>query len=460
MTNAPTGFRIIACIAILVISACAGPSIERPDESVPVPEGWSQPVSTAAGPTRYPDTEWWRAFGSPELERLVAQAEANNPDLSAAAYRIAQASAQARSARSALYPSLSASASAGRDMRLDSAPSNNLSLGLDASYELDIWGENRANVDAAVASRVASEFDREAVALSLVAEVATTYLQYLSLNDRIATAQEVLDLSRQVLTTIRTQAQVGTLSELEVAQQEVTVAGLEAAIPPLELQRDQTLNALAALLGTTAGQLSLGETSLDGIAVPTVAPGLPSELLERRPDLRSAEAQIRAASASLEAAHAAMYPNIQLTGSTGLASQALNSLFQPAGFLATLAAGIAQPLFDAGELEAQQDVAAAEEAIAIETYRAAVLAAFQDVEDALAAIRYTGQQEEIQDRAVEVARRAYNLATLQYQAGATEYSSLLNAQRDLATQLDERRQTRFDRLAATVDLFSSLGGGW
>ncbi len=444
----------------LGISGCAEPSIERPDESVPVPVDWNQSVDVAATPTKYPDVQWWSAFGSQELERLVAEAEANNPDLAAAAFRIAQASAEARSARSALYPSLTGTASAGRNMGRNSAPTHPLSLGLEASYELDIWGENRATVDAAVASRVASEFDREAVALSLVAEVATTYLQYLSLIDRIATAQEVLDVSRQVLAAIQTEARLGTLSGLEVAQQEVIVATLEAVIPPLELQRDQTLNALAALLGTTSGQLSLSGTTLDGIVVPAVAPGLPSDLLVRRPDLRAAETEIRAASANLEAAHAAMYPNIELTGSTGLASAALNSLFSPAGFFATLAAGIAQPLFDAGELEAQQDVAAAEEAIAIENYRAAVLSAFQDVEDALAAVRYLREEAEIQERAVTVARRAYELAVLQYQVGATDYANLMNAQRDLATQLDEQRQTHFDRLAVTVDLFSALGGGW
>lgn len=451
---------VIALAAALGVAGCAEPSIERPEESVPVPTAWNQPVDTAATPTKYPDVDWWSVFGSPELVRLVNEAEASNPDLAAAAYRIAQASAEARSARSVLYPSLTASTSAGRDMGLSNAPTHLLSLGLDASYELDIWGESRATVDAAVASRVASEYDREAVALSLVAEAATAYLQYLSLIDRIATAQEVLDASRQVLAAIQIEAQLGTLSGLEVAQQEVTVARLEAAIPPLELQRDQTLNALAALLGTTAGQLSLSGTTLDDITVPTIAPGLPSELLARRPDLRAAEAEIRAASANLEAAHAAMYPSIELTGSTGLASAALNSLFSPAGFFATLAAGLAQPLFDGGELEAQQDIAAAQEAIAIENYRAAVLNAFRDVEDALAAIHYLRQEAEIQERAVNVARRAYELAALEYQVGATDYANLLNAQRDLATQLDEQRQTRFDRLAATVDLFRSLGGGW
>ncbi|MCB9957414.1 MAG: efflux transporter outer membrane subunit [Rhodospirillaceae bacterium] len=459
MFIAPARMVLFATAAALGLAGCAGPSIDRPDEAVPVPSTWNQPV-TAATATQYPDAAWWAVYDSAELNRLVDLAEASNPDLSAAAYRIAQASAQARSARAALYPSLSGSASASRSMGVQGTPSNSLSLGLEASYELDIWGENRANVDAAVAARVASEYDREAVALSLVAEVATTYFQYLSLSDRIATAEEVLGLSQQVLALVRAQAQVGTVSDLDVAQQEVTVAGLEAAIPSLQLQRDQTLNALAALLGTTAGSLALTGTTLDGVALPTVTAGLPSEVLERRPDLRSAEAEIRAASASLEAAHAAMYPNIQLTGSTGLASSALQSLFEPAGFLSTLAAGLSQPLFDAGRLEAEQDTAAAAEAIAIESYRAAVLAAFQDVEDALAAIRYTGQLAEIEARAVAQARRAYGLAVAQYQAGATDLSTLLDAQRDLAGQLDEQRQTRFDQLAATVDLFNSLGGGW
>lgn len=453
---------LLVCTATL--AGCATePTIERPDDTIVAPAGWTQsatPGDADAATVKYPDAQWWAAFASPELERLIAEAEANNPDLSVAAYRIAQAAAQAQSARSALYPALDAGASGSRSVRGEGAPSSSLSLDLSASYELDIWGENQANVDAAIANRIASEYDREAVALSLVAEVATTYLQYLSLNDRIATAEQVLDLSRQVLSLVQTQARVGTASQLEVAQQQLTVASLESAIPSLSLQRDQTRNALAALLGTTPGALTLTGTTLDDVVLPTVAAGLPSEVLERRPDLRSAEASIQAASANLEAAHAAMFPSIQLTGSAGLASDALKSLFQPAGFLTNLASGLSAPIFDAGRLAAAQDSAAAEEAIAIESYRAAVLAAFRDVEDALAAIRYNAELAEIEDRALTQARRAYNLASIQYQAGTADFITLLDAQRDLANQLDDQRQTRFDQLSATIDLFNALGGGW
>ncbi|MGF1626483.1 MAG: efflux transporter outer membrane subunit [Alphaproteobacteria bacterium] len=452
--------RLPALLSCLLVAACATePTIQRPDDTVPVPAAWSQPTA-AATTVKFPDARWWQAFGSAELARLVAQAEANNPDLAAAGYRIAQASAEARGARAALYPSIDGSGSGSRSVRGQGQPSSSLSLGLDVSYELDIWGENRANVDAAVASRIASEYDREAVALSLVAEVATAYFQYLSFSDRLATAEQVLDLSRQVLALIQTQARVGTASQLEVAQQQLTVANLESALPSLRQQRDQTLNALAALLGTTAGTLTLGAESLDEVVLPTVAAGLPSELLQRRPDLRSAEAQITAAGYTLEAAHAAMFPSVRLTSGAGLSSDALQALFQPAGFLANLAAGLTAPVFDAGRLAAQQDSAAAREAIAIESYRAAVLAAFRDVEDALAAIRYTAERAEIGERALTQARRAYNLAAIQYQAGTTDFISLLDAQRALAGQLDDQRQIRFDRLAATVDLFKSLGGGW
>jgi multidrug efflux system outer membrane protein len=447
--------------ACLALAGCAGEAtVQRPDGAVVVPAGWTQPTAAASTATKFPDGQWWRAFGSDELARLIAAAEAGNPDLAAASYRIAQAAAEARSARAGLYPTLDASASGSRSVRGEGRPSASIALGLDASYELDIWGENRARADAAVASRIATEHDREAVALSLVADVATTYLQLLSYEDRLRTAQEVLDLSRRVLGLVETQARIGTASQLEVAQQRLTVANLEAALPSLMLQRDQTRNALAALVGTTPGALAVNATTLDDITLPAVAPGLPSELLQRRPDLRAAEAEIRAAGASLEAARAAMFPSIRLTSSAGLSSDALTALFQPAGFLANLASGLTAPVFDAGRLAAARDSAAAQEAIAIESYRAAVLAAFRDVEDALAAVRYHAERAAIGERAVAEARRAYNLAAVQYQAGATDFITLLDAQRALSSQLDEQRQIRFDQLAAAVDLYRSLGGGW
>lgn len=252
--------------------------------------------------------------------------------------------------------------------------------------ELTLARQQLGRQEQLVASRATSQDSYD----SAVASVAVIEAQLAALDAEIAkrTAEVVLALSRQALGLVETQARVGTASQLEVSQQRLAVANLESAIPSLQLQRDQTRNALAARLGTTAGSVAVTTPSLDDITLPTVSAGLPSALLERRPDLRSAEA------------------------------------------------------------------------IAIESYRAAVLAAFRDVEDALAAIRYNAELAEIGDRAVADARSAYNLAAAQYQAGATDFIALLDAQRALASRLDEQRQIRFDRLAAAVDLYRSLGGGW
>lgn len=448
--------------ACLLLAGCSTtPTFQQSDIASVVPSGWaSAPAVSPQADAAFPSRDWWTAFDDPELARLIALAEANNPDLAAAGHRIAQATANARAARAGLFPSLGGSASGSRGWRGEGPASANVSLGLDASYEVDLWGGNRAGVDAAVASRISSEFARDTVALGLMAEVATTYFQYLSLGDRLATALEVLAIGEQVLELVEAQAAAGAIAQLDQVQQRLVVTNLRSAIPTLEQQRDQSLNALAALLGTTPGVLEVAAGSLDAVQLPDVAPGLPSELLARRPDLRSAEAAIAVASANLDSARAAMFPSIRLTGSTGLASNALSSLFQPAGFAAGLAAGLTAPIFDAGRLESQRDAAAAREAEVIENYRAAVVAAFRDVENALTAIRYTAELEALQTAATADARSSYALASAQYEAGAADFITLLDAQRSLAQQLDSARQTRFGRLAATVDLFRSLGGGW
>ncbi|HET6518344.1 MAG TPA: efflux transporter outer membrane subunit, partial [Geminicoccaceae bacterium] len=409
----------------------------------------------------YPPPAWWRTFSDPELERLIALAQTRNHDLRAAASRVAQARARAEAAAAGLYPTLGASSSGGRVGRAGDGLDVSYQIGLDASYEVDFWGRNRAAAASAGAGVEASRFDRETVALSLTADVATTWFQYLSLTDRLASARKQLDIARRVLDLVRQQAAWGAVSELRVAQQRNTVASLEATLPTLERQRSEAGNALAVLLGMAPGELELPPGgSLAAVAVPAVAPGLPAELLERRPDLRSAEAALAAADADVHAARAAMFPAIRLTGRGGFASVALSSLFDVGGSFYNLVTGLTAPIFDAGRLEAGRDLALARREELTHRYRAAVVAAFRDVEDALAAARYLGETEAAQREALAQARRAYELAEIQYRAGAVDFMTVLDAQRTLFQAEDVVLQTRLARLNAAVALYRALGGGW
>jgi NodT family efflux transporter outer membrane factor (OMF) lipoprotein len=451
--------RPLAPLAFALATAgCAGEvSTERPEFAVPAE--WSQPV--AADPAAvFPAAGWWRGFGSEELARLIATAQRNNPDLAAADYRIAAATAQARVARAGLFPTLDASADRGRSWRAEELPTDSFGVDFQAAYEVDLWGRNRFAASAAEATTTATVHDREAAALSLVAEVATSYFQYLSFGDRLANARRILDTAEQVLELVELQAEVGTVSGLEVAQQRGAVAGLRANIPALEQQRQQSLNALAQLLGTTPGTLSIEATSLADLRVPAVAAGLPSEVLERRPDLRSALAALVAARADAASARAAMFPTIRLTGSTGYSSAELSSLFTPMGFAASIAGGLAQPLFDAGRLAGQSQAAKARQGEQAEAYRAAVMTAFMEVENALAATRYLAEEEAAERVAYDEAERAYELAQTRYRAGLVDFLSVLETQRSLYAQQDSLEQTHLARLSAAVAMFRALGGGW
>lgn len=464
MARQPSRPRVPAALpglllALLLAGCAALPAAERPD--VPVPANWSRPAGQP-GPAAAEGADWWDSFGSRELSRLVAAAYGANPDLAAAAYRIAQASALVRVAGADLYPSVEGAGSGSRSWRGEGGNRTTDSFRgtFDASYEVDLWGRNRLGAEAALAERIASEYDREAVALSLSAEVATAYFQYLSLGDRIERTRRILATAERVLALVEQQEALGVASALELAQQRAAVAALRATLPQLEQRRAETRNALATLLGRPPGDLRIEASTLATVELPRVAADLPADLLERRPDLRSREAALAAASADVGAARAAMLPSIRLTGSTGFASDALSELFSPAGLLANLASGLVAPVFDAGRLAGQRDFSEARRAELVQAYRGAVLAAFRDVEDALAAIEFLAATEKAQRAAAEAARRAYELAEARYRAGVVSFLTVLETQRTLFQQEDTLEQTRLARLNAAVSLYRALGGGW
>lgn len=408
--------------------------------------------------------DWWQAFGSPELSRLISQAVAGNPDILVAAERIRQAEAQVRIAGASLFPALNLNT--GTTRRETFAPNssvrsdNSSDLGLSASYELDLWGGIAASVRSAEFARSASRFDRETVRLTLITGVASSYFQLLSLRGRLAIARENLAVGERVLRLVEARFRNGAVTPLDVARQRSTVFGLRASIPPLELQEHQNLYALAILIGYPPEKFAATGSPILSLAVPRVAPGIPTDLLVRRPDIASAEAQLRAANANVMNARAALLPSISLTGSAGLASGFLLNVLNAPTLAVSLGASLAQPIFDGGRLGAQVDVAASRERELVQAYRKAILAALSDVEGALAAGSRTAEQEVMQELVLREAREALRIAEVRYREGVDDFVTVLDAQRTLFQAEDQIAQVRLARLQASVSLYKALGGGW
>ena len=444
----------------LLLDACAITG-NAPASAPGMPQAYTESVASGAAT---PAPDWWGAFGSQELSSLVAAALAANPDLAIAAERVRQAEAQVRIAGATLFPALNLGAgSSRRETRVDGGSwqtGDASSAALSASYEVDLWGKNASGVRSAEAALRASRFDRETVRLTLVAGVANAYFQVLSLRGRLVIARENLAIAERVFKVVDARVRNGAASKLDLARQQAAVLTQKAAIPPLELQERQTLFALAILLGRAPEGFETAAAAVTALAVPRVAPGLPAQLLVRRPDVASAEAQLAAANANVAAARAALLPGIGLTGSAGLASDVLlNVMNGPTATLA-LGASLLQPIFDGGRLRAQVDVAASRERELVENYRKAVFAALADVESALAAGGRTAEQELLQEKVVEQARLALGLAEIRYREGADDLLTALDAQRTLFQAEDQLAQIRLSRLQASLGLFKALGGAW
>jgi outer membrane protein, multidrug efflux system len=340
-------------------------------------------------------------------------------------------------------------------------PTYNLfSSTLTASSEIDFWGKYRALHDAARTAAEASRYDRGTIELTVMTSVASTYFQVLELRDRLQVAQHNLSTAQETLGDLRTEAQIGTVTSLEVAQQATTVANLQAGVPPLQEQLLQTTNALAILVGKEPEAFNISPGSLADLAEPHVTPGLPAELLARRPDVASAEAQLRAANANIRVARAAFFPNIALTAQGGFASTALSSLANPTHRVFDVSAGLTQPIFQGGALTGQYRLTKAHYTELLADYHKAVISAFGNVEDALVAVRKTADQLQRQQQAVDVARDAYELSQAQLQAGTINSLTVLNTETALFAAQDALVQAKYSHVNALVTLFNALGGGW
>jgi NodT family efflux transporter outer membrane factor (OMF) lipoprotein len=399
-------------------------------------------------------------------------AQLHNLDIAVAIAEIVQADAQVGISGAPLLPQVSGAASAEQNHPSTLGNTggglgggglgtfNTFSTSLTASYMLDFWGKNRATLYAAEESATASRYNREIVTLTTVVAVANTYFQILAAQDQIRVTRENLAAAERILGLIKNQFNAGTASQLDVSQQEALVATERAAIPPLEVTRDQNIAALALLVGKAPANFNVHGGSTSRIAVPRVTPGLPSELLYQRPDIRQAEAQLAASNFSVESARAAFFPQIQLTGTTGFQSTALASLFTPGAWFYTLTASLTQPIFDGFLLESQLKQAKGVQLQNLQAYRKAVLSAFADVEKALIALQKFTLQERLEIAVVTASQKAFDVAETQLRGGTINLITVLQAQQTLFNAQNTLVQVRLSKLLAATSLFQALGGGW
>jgi multidrug efflux system outer membrane protein len=456
-----------ALIALLCASlgACSvGPSYQRP--TIDLPHAWHESATNSATATEsvWPDRKWWHAFGSSRLDDLIAEAERSNDDLAGAIARVREADAQARIAGAPLLPTVDFGADGTRERAQVTGEGprvyNVYNPQVTASYELDFWGKNRALHAAARAAAVASRYDQQTVALTVVSSVAQTYFQVLEYRDRIEVARQNLDNGQKILHGLQIEQTVGTATGLDVAQQATTVALVDAAIPPLLQQFRESVYALALLIGRTPESLDVEDGSLTTLSQPTIVAGLPSQLLVRRPDVAEAEQQLVAANADITVARAALFPDIELTATGGYSSNMLDNLINPISRVYAVSAGLTQPIFHGGALRGQVAYSRARYTELLTTYHKTVLTAFSNVEGALVATRETAEQEQRQRDAVVKARRAYEFAQLQMRAGTVNILTVLNTENALFSAQDVLVQVQYSHLQAMIDLFTALGGGW
>ncbi len=458
--------RLAALSAVLCLGACT-PDFAPLEGDVPdLP-----PAFAAARDVEATGIAGWpQSFGSIELTRLAQSAADNNLDIAIAAARIRQAEGLAQVAGADLLPEINGTQGASRSLspgtlRAATAPftrtaTNNFSLGLSASYMFDLFGRNRLISESAQADLIAARFDRETVALASTASLTNLYLQLLTAQDRRRFALDNTRNAEQVLQAIQARASVGTANDLDVAQQEGVVAAQRASIPALDQAIAQNRNLIGVLTGSVPESLSLQGGSLRSLRVPVVKPGLPADLLLRRPDIAATEARLVAERANREAARRAFLPSITLTASGAYQSGALKNLLRPDALAGALAQGLTQPIFDGGALSGKLRQAEGREAELLQTYRKAILTGLSDVENALIGIEQTTRHENLQAKVVETARRAQSITAERLREGTIDVVTLLNTQLTLFQAQDQLTQIRLQKFQAYVSLFQALGGGW
>ena len=446
-------FRHLAILSasLLFLAGCSfTPDYQRPEVSAPTwREGTLSQNSEIAA-------DWWREFDSGELNALMQQALAQNNNLQAALQRIEQARAGLQIAGASLLPSASVAAEAMKISEISGSrekdkPSLAASTGI--SYELDLFGVNRASRDAAREMLLSTQYAHDALALIIMSDVAQTYFNALNLKERHRIAQENLESTEDLLKTVKARFQAGAGTALDIAQQETMLSNAEAEVAALEQLLALAQNALAVLVGEPPQTFSVSGSALDKINSPAMAAVQPSDLLERRPDIQSAEAGLMAANADIGAARAAFFPSVNIGTNLLLAAN-------PSASALSLASSIVAPIFQGGRLEGNVNRVTARQKELAENYQQTVLVAFQEAEDALTKVKTTQKREDALRQAAQKSREAYDLAEQQYALSVVDFQRVLESQRLMLESKDRYARARFETLSARIDLFKAMGGGW
>jgi multidrug efflux system outer membrane protein len=453
----------VLSLAVLSLAGCTvGPRYQRPSVAVPAqhrgaPVGPEEAASLA-------DQAWWEVFHDEVLQGLIKEAIQNGYDLRLAAWRVEEARANAGIVRSQVFPSVQGQAEAGygRTSRFSSgegAQGGLIQYNINTAWELDLWGRIRRSNEAALASYLATEEARRGVLLSLVSEVATDYFQLRELDLQLEIARRTTGAFQETYDLFNRRLQGGAASALETTSAEASLASTAAVIPDLERQITAQENELSFLLGRNPGPIARGAVLNDQFLPPDVPPGLPSDLLERRPDLREAEQNLIAANAEVGVANADLFPRISLTGAFGGVAPQIGEIF-PAGRTWTIGGGLLTPVFQGRRLREQYRAAVARWEQARARYEQSVTNAFNEVSTTLVAYQKLAEAEKERAREVAAYREAVRLSSLRYKAGLADYLEVLQAQQQLFPAEIQLAQVRYNRLAALVRLYEVLGGGW
>ncbi|NNM62516.1 MAG: efflux transporter outer membrane subunit [Steroidobacteraceae bacterium] len=468
--------RLSLVITLANLAGCV--SIKGPPvPNLPIPVAFTSPVERAHP---WPSVDWWVAFGSPQLCRLIHEAQVKNPDIRTAAAQFAAADANLLVAGASRQPAF-AVGGGGVDEKIGkqaieaSSPLGGLnakslpsmdsylhvySLSFSASYEIDFWGKNLDKRRAAIANADASRFNRDSVALSVEALIADTYFQILADQEQITIARREVVTARRALTKAQDEYAAGTVDRSGVAQAQAAVAADRAALSQMRQNAREATLSLATLVGVAPEDLPAIRGGLDSLKVPPIAPGNPAGLLARRPDVAQARALLEAAGADVAGAKAQALPSITLTGATGWQSTALSSLFEPQSILQNAVASMTQPLFEGGLLLGgyRESQAIFREDVA--RYQQSWIQALTDVEQQLTALHETTDEEAAYAQAVASARTNFDVANANFERGTVDVGSVTNAEQALLSEQSLRVQANLARFVAAANLFKAMGGGW
>ncbi|WP_310599396.1 efflux transporter outer membrane subunit [Desulfobulbus sp.] len=458
-------FFLLLTLAMGGVAGCTvGPDYKRPTVDVPV--DWRLPEHEAR---QLADTDWWRQFNDPVLDQLIATALQENKDLLIAAARIEEFAGRYGIVRADFFPQVGASADYTRQRVTETGENalvpgykvttNSFSAALNAGWEIDLWGRIRRSTEAARAQLIASEEGRRAVVLTLVSNVAGAYINLRDLDRQLEISRNTARSRGESYALFQERFNGGIVSDLELSQNRSQYQEALASIPPLEKAIAQQENSLCVLLGRNPGPIARGKT-IDELILPVVAAGIPSDLLERRPDIRQAEQNLIAANAQIGVAKAAYFPTISLTGALGTASGELSDLFKGPSRIWQYSVPVSMPIFTAGKIAGSVREAEALQQQALLGYQQAIQNGFREVNDALVAQQQTDKQLETQKSQVAALRQYADIARLRYDNGYTDFLTVLDAERSLFSAELSYAQTQGELHLARIALYKAVGGGW